>query len=505
VGGFRTELTRLDDRFRIVLEESFGPRRRLELWDNARGGLLLMLTSRADGWALVVRQREDGRVAVGHVDREQATCFSDRSFLAFCRAHPGYAEQQVLARLRRLGVSARNLPKIAAAPAPESRPAASVPPEEAGEAQWKKGIVQEVSDDVGRLIGLTIGPKGLCIDRSHWQRRVERSDPERIGKAKEELHYYFSPHGRAFKDVSPQRAEMLRSAALAMKLLHQECSGRWPRGGGSGSSMGGRTMNRDFDVSGTIEGRLTISTSSIGISLREDRPPEREIEILDDGQGGLRILVNRSADGAFLMILQEPNGRFAVAEARGKVFFTAGGTSFFEFYRKHRKYVEDLLFGYLRHLGVAVPPRFYGHEVKDAVLLKLTGPSEADLLRARQLIVQLDHPEFRKRDEATRLLTAGFGRYRQILAEARRDESLSAEGKRRLETIFRDRPEVEKIERIIADVGLMEDAGYLIELLAGTKGADRQAVAARLKKLTGQDLGNDPRAWEEWLSRRRRR
>ena len=506
VGGFRAELTHLDDRFRIVLEESFGPRRRLELWDNARGGLLLTLIDGSEGSALILRQREDGRVVVGHVDRGQATCFSDRSFLAFCRAHSGYAEKEVFARLRRVGVSARNLPKIAAAPAPESRPAPPLPPEQVGQAQWKKGLLQEIPEDVGRVIGLTVGRDGLCVDRRHWQRRVERSDPVRIGKAKKELTYYFSPESRLFKDLPPQRADMLKNAALAMTLLERGCRDRWP-GGSSGTRvrMGGRTMERHFSVSGAIGASLKISTSAIEISLTELQNPEREIEILDDGQGGLRILVNRSADGAFLMILQGPNGRFAVAEAKGEVFFTAAGTSFFEFYRKHRKYVEERLFGYLRHLGVAVPPRLYGQDVKDAVLFKLTGPSKVELLRATQLIVQLDHPEFRKRDEATRLLTAGFGRYREALGEARRDDSLSAEAKRRLETIFRDRPEVEKIEQIISDVGLLEGAGYLIELLAGTKGADRQAVAARLKKLTGRDLGNDPKAWEEWLSRRRPR
>ena len=191
VGGFRAELTHLDDRFRIVLEESFGPRRRLELWDNARGGLVLTLINGSEGSALILRQREDGRVVVGHVDREQAACFSGRSFLDFCRANPAYAEQHVLDRLRLLGVSARNLPKISAAPAPESRHAPPLPPEELGADQWQKGALQEIHEDVGRLVGLTVGREGLCVDRRHWQRRVERSDPVRIGRAKEEMTYYF--------------------------------------------------------------------------------------------------------------------------------------------------------------------------------------------------------------------------------------------------------------------------------------------------------------------------
>ena len=85
----------------------------------------------------------------------------------------------------------------------------------------------------------------------------------------------------------------------------------------------------------------------------------------------------------------------------------------------------------------------------------------------------------------------------QLLDALLNDEPLMAS--------FKNAPAAERIQGLISGMGLADDPWYLIELLGRTEGADGKAVAARLKKLTGRDLGQDPDPWRQWLKRRQDR
>ncbi len=497
---FAGELSRQGERVRIVLKERSGPKRRLDVWDNPRGGLRVLLCGGEDGSVLLLRQRAEGGFDFARIGREGPVYLRAPTFPEFCRRHPRLAERELLAPLRRVGVLCPEIPAAASAPAePIASPAIALP-DDPGRAQWKKGVFQEVAGEVGDLVALTVSPKGLALDRQHWRELLRNTSPQRIEEVMKEWEHVL--RRETFKGSPEPYRELVQGSALAMRLLQTACIARWGMGGGSGSGMGYPRATMEISVSSALDAEIRINEDAIILSVEENPPPGRRIEVSDDGVGAFSLLVTGNDDGSVLLLLQSANGRLAVAVARAEVFLAACDKSYKDFYRRHRGYVEKHLLSYLAHLGLGTPPSPYSAEVMNAAVLALTGSTQRDRARVRELIAQLDAAEFQKRQEATKLLAAGFPRYRDALEQARNDPSLPAETKQRLAEVFRSAPQGERVQQVIVGMGLTEDVEYLIELLGWAGPADRKAVAQQLSKLTGQRLGEEAQPWREWWSRR---
>jgi hypothetical protein len=136
------------------------------------------------------------------------------------------------------------------------------------------------------------------------------------------------------------------------------------------------------------------------------------------------------------------------------------------------------------------------------VVLRLTGLSEQETRRAWHLISQLDDIQYHKQEAAARILTERLNHYHEVLKEATRSKSLSTGAKTRIKQIFVEALEADRIKQAIDGRGLLDDVDYLIKLMGKTKGQARKAVENRLKKITGKDLGEDTKTWQEWWSKK---
>jgi hypothetical protein len=502
-GTFEGVFSRQDETVRITLEERSGPRRRLEVWDSGTGAMRIMLTSLTDGSVLTIRQRHNGNFSVDQADAGGSVSFREDSFVSFCRKHRRYADKRVFSRLRRLGIGLPPLPKASDTASAKGRPA--VPPADSGKAEWKRGLLQEIPDDVGRLIGLTVSRKRLILDRAHWRRVLKGQDLEELRAKQRGLgmsKFFDEKYFRSRQGWTKEHLELARECGFAMRLFQQACAQKWYRGGGGGGMGFGDRMTMNFSIVNELRAQLTIQKDRVHIVLVERKGPSRKIEVYDDGRRAMRILVMREDGTAVLLINQAANGRFAVADAMGERFFVAGAESFKAFSHKYRRYVNERLFGYLKHLGILTPPDPYSKAVRDVVVLRLTGLSEQETRRAWHLISQLDDIQYHKQEAAARILTERLNHYHEVLKEATRSKSLSTGAKTRIKQIFVEALEADRIKQAIDGRGLLDDVDYLIKLMGKTKGQARKAVENRLKKITGKDLGEDTKTWQEWWSKK---
>ncbi len=351
-GAFKGVFSRRDETIGIALEERSSPRRRLEVWDSGTGGIRIMLTSLTDGSVLVLHQRPDGKFSVGRADGKGSVFFQEDSFTSFCRKHRKYANERVFSCLKRLGVVLPALPEVPDTAAAQGK--AAVPPADSGKADWKTGLLQEIHGDVGRLIGLTVNQKGLCFDRTLWRRVLKGRDLDELRARQEKLGIMKLNDKSLFQSWPEDSVKLAKEGAFAVRLFQQACAQRWGRcGGGWGGGTGKISMN--FGTGGKFRAELKIQDDGIEITLVERKYPSRQIEIVDDGRGAMRIRVLGANGEAILLINQAANGRFGVADAMGEQFFVAEEASFKAFSLKYPKYVNERLFGYLRHLGIVTP------------------------------------------------------------------------------------------------------------------------------------------------------
>jgi len=503
--GLRAGLAIRRQRVHLMLSEEELPYRQLEFWDGGTGGLRLVLSSLSDGAILSLRQQPNGRFSFSSTDANGAMTLLGASFAAACRTHPRYMAE-LGARLRKLGV---RLPmEIDANAAQTASVSAPAVPDDPARDHWKDGLLQEVRKDTARLVALTVTDGRLSIDTGHWARHAAEANEQITPELAKSLTLLgtLTPRDRQFRNLRgwpARRTAAAKNACLAMRRHYVACATRWHRGGGGAGSGFGRTIQMDWSISGAFGSEMVIGKTEFRLSLSELREPHRGIGITEIG--GARRLEVTEQDGAMrLLILQAADGRFSVADAIGADLFVASTESFAEFSRKYPKYTENRLLAYLDHLGIGTPPSPHSEAVVDAAMLKLTAPSEQDLPDGRRLVKELGADSFQRRQAATRGLTSKFTRYRKAVEEAMKNESLPEETKIRLRDVFDNAIAPERIEAVVSGLKLLDNVDYLIFLLDRGTGADRKAVAARLRKLTAKDFGDDPKVWRDWRSSGRR-
>jgi hypothetical protein len=358
-------------------------------------------------------------------------------------------------RLVALAVFAAALP--AAAPAEDAAPPAPA-----------EGFFEKLAPAIRPLVRLGMDGDALCFDRG--------------------------PAAKATKGDLEQEKNAFQGALEGPFNRLRNETGSHSRGGMGGTHAWGTS----FSGSG-LAADLNFQRGKIQVTLREEHAPGRSLEVRDDGARGLHVLVTAEQGGLFLVIQQLPSGRFNVALLRGETTFVASEESFASLWRRHRDDVDRKLLPLLSSLGVTVPPATGDAGVREAVIGRLRPVTVKERQEAERLVRQLEDAGHEKREEATRLLSGGYVRYREAIDEALKRPGLDPEAAGRLQRIVEEQGTRQDAEAVAGALGLESDPGYLVRLLASAPEADRPHVVAALEKATGQKLGADAGAWRKWL------
>lgn len=372
----------------------------------------------------------------------------------------------------------------------------------AGQAQvepgFEKGRFQELAGPIGRLLKLTWEGKALRLDRGHWEQAFKGKTGQQALTA---LERELTEHDGLDRDRAARLAQRLLSlppAEMAFERLKAIVGY-----GSSSSSTGSSGRKQEFSGRG-LAARMQLSGESFRVLLEEEEAPGRTLILRDDGLGDVQIVLADAKGRLLLAVNQSSEGQFRVAHIAGGEVFAEGAASFEDFHARHRRYVEKRLFPLLKHVGVVLPWTRYAPQVRRAVLDKIRRPlTPGQIELARKLIRQLNDDSFKKREEATKALSANFGRYRDLIEQAAKEPTLSPEAASRLGKIVAENSDRDQVDQFIAARKLTEDVGYLVYLMQEVEEGERAEVARALKDLTGQRLGPDPAAWRKWWSANR--
>jgi len=487
---------------RIVLEERAAPRRRLAVTDDGDGAVRVVLSSLSDGSMTVLDLRADGGLSFARTGPDGEAACTAKSFAAFWRQEAAEAAR-LKGMLGRVGI---DLPKVDVPQGARTEAAGAAGLRrdgESAEAATSDGPLREGREDVGGLLALTGVGRRLCFDRSHWADVLAKEDQAALTAREQRGGTVFEP--RSVAGWPKDGAKLAENGWLAFERFKRRCEKRGKRGGGgSGSTTGGGRVRADFSIGGQFRADFAVAGrgSEVSVSLEEQAAPRRRLSLMDEADGTFRLELIGVTDGSLLLIHQAPGGRFSVAEIRGGALFVAGAESFLAFCRRFPRRTEDRILGHVRRVGVLVPPHPYSARARDAVASTLGGDTKRDRDQARRLIAELDADEYRRREQATQSLLEHFYRYHRALTEARKANNLTPEQRTRLGQIFAEAAAPRRMERLVSQMRLTADAEYLVDLLGGVDGEQRQAIAQRLAEVTGEKLGPDVNAWCRWLAGR---
>ncbi len=381
---------------------------------------------------------------------------------------------------------------------------AEIKPVEPG---FETGYFQKISDRIGGLLGLTWKGKTLRLDRDNWGRDLKRKSQAEVLKILE----------ADFRRNNPMKGRW--AVQMAQSILRHRTSPSYMAfhrlRAVTGRMESGRTggiLNRRFNTFKSVEmtGRLDISTEGeFRVVLGERKGPGRKIELLDDDNNeieGTFVLILSGGKGKFsLEIGQSHDGSIHIKHVSGKDVFDAKASCFKVFYARNRQYVDDRLCPLLKHWGILPPITSFSPEAKKEVLNRLHKPPGAGkIARGKELIEQLDDNLFKKRQEATRLLSKNFADYRKLILQAMKQATISPEARSRLKIIIKENADYQPnpIDDFVTDQGLVSDVDYLVGLIGKVPVADRAVVARALQRLTKQKFGPDPDAWRKWWSQK---
>lgn len=245
-----------------------------------------------------------------------------------------------------------------------------------------------------------------------------------------------------------------------------------------------------------LSGQVRCVLDSYELQFREATGPQRTLLIRDAQDGSLFLLLTTAA-GDLIRLHQLPDGAVAfVSVLKGQVT-SLTADSLAKLLASHAPTLGATLIPALEHLGVDVRFSPFTPGVLAAVTVLLSFPAQADAL-----IAQLDDDQFAKREEASRLLNEQFDAVAPLLRARLAAGNLSAEAAARLKAIMDPHAKVNADFALAQSLELATAPGFLIAALDRFPGNAREVVCGQLRKLTQENLPDDPAAWRAWWDQR---
>jgi hypothetical protein len=346
----------------------------------------------------------------------------------------------------------------------------------------KKHVYEQQKEAIAKLAKLTVSDFGLVLDRAAWGASGGR---QKIGMPNQGM-------GRVQVFVGAGGGNQSGADKLFWGIA--------AAAGVMGRSSATINNTKTLSFSGKLAGELKTAGESVKLGLREDGGAAYDLDLTDDGKGTLRLVVS-TATGDVLLFLQLPSGVVSAALIRNGKATGTQARSFRELYERDPAFVEAHLFPMLRSASVGLPPPLTGEEVVAEVCRQLRPTPAADREAYAKLLAELDHTSYDRREAASKKLAEQYARFAPMIEKTLDlDQPPSEEVVTRLKDIYTAQSGAAQLAQLVKSLDLIGNARYLARALDQTKAADRAAMVARLQKLTGQKIGNDPDAWEAWAA-----
>jgi len=355
------------------------------------------------------------------------------------------------------------------------------------------GPLQQVRKSLEQVFQFTLDGNALKLDRNRWEaaaKEAPKPPPKPEG---------FDQDERFGRRAFGRRHVELSSPLDAIFIGIQEQS----RANSKGFSMGSGGTSRGSDRSFTgddLYGKLSSRGDSIRLTLEEQQPPKRTLELIVEDQTSFRIQLTHP-DGDLILLHQARNGRFSAVTTIGGRLFAGQGESYQAFLRQHQAEVEATLLPTLRLFGIDPMPAVMSTEVRKAAIDLLKRTPET-LAEGRKLLADLDSNSFDVRDKATKKLIERIGVFNDLVEEELKGKSISVEVRARLQSILAERRRGGGDGRTLAAFELMKDPQYAIALFEHVGSDEKPLLGKHLEKLTGQKLGADAAAWKDWAKKK---
>lgn len=188
------------------------------------------------------------------------------------------------------------------------------------------------------------------------------------------------------------------------------------------------------------------------------------LSVLDNGYGRFSLSMIIGESGPFLTIAQKHDGRISLQFLNKEDHASLQAGTFSELLAANKELLQKKVFPVLAHVGVRLPP-FLDPILKEGVIKLLSFDKDKGLLDKAIL-------EYRENYDDV----ASLGQYASAIDDLKVSEL-----------------------RLITVLGLVDDPGFLSNLLGQVNvEQEKELIALRLEKLTGQHLGKDAAAWAAW-------
>jgi hypothetical protein len=233
-------------------------------------------------------------------------------------------------------------------------------PEPSPDDQGAGGALSSVRDITRMLTPIRFGEEGIAIDRQAYDRLWADMDEDELTDYLTEQFIADPTAGlysdqdewkRAMRDKARRYATGKRPRARAVfEILRRRVPHKSAGSGSSGrrgwhADMGGRKL----------DAAMEYGPDAVSIRFEEKLPPHRRISVIDRGDDGARVLIERPADDLILMLIRPADGGVRLVEMHGDKTWAFNHGSPITFYREHREYVEQHLLPLLDDCGLGVP------------------------------------------------------------------------------------------------------------------------------------------------------
>ncbi len=352
--------------------------------------------------------------------------------------------------------------------------------------KYEQGPINELSDEIGSLIRLQWSGRNIALrqdfpavdEDAEFEKRVQKFIDRGLDRDRAER-------------FAGQRAGGLEVSHPVQKAFNSiaENSGGSRNAGGGGDNY--RCMFSNQDISGTCR----TSRDFVRIEFSENYDPNQRF-VFDDPEGP-RVSLLFTSDELIVEFRQQADGQIRIAIVADEPhLFTA--TDYKSLVDDDPLLVKELLQPLFSHLGIVAPFTIHSPEVKLALITQLLAMSDEDSSRVQKELEALESENEEDRVAAYDRLAEGFEFWENAISDHVTEETISTETRNLLKQIG-DKAKNHPANNYIKDHKLMSSPLFLVDLLEGRSAEEQDLIVNQLKRVTGQDFGDDRKRWREWI------